>query len=87
MDKPDTEPRLDAVVMRFVDAPMGCRFRYKTSSPELGRTWIKVGIEGTGIVAEYDQRWMQTKNWYGQQICAFVDTEEQMRTMEIEVLG
>lgn len=77
----------DFVVMRFIDAPMGCRFRYKTSNPSLSRTWIKLGIDGTGIIGEYDSRWMQTKNWHGQQVCSFADTEEQMRSMEIEVLG
>lgn len=76
----------ESVTMKFMDAPMGCRFRYKTSSPALQRVWIKLAIDGTGKIAEYDPRWMQTPNWNGQAICSFADTEEQMRSWEIEVL-
>jgi hypothetical protein len=74
-------------VMKFIDAPMGCRFRYVTNPPGLSRTWIKLSIDGSGIVAEYDRRWMEQRNWLGQQICSFADSEHDMRTMEIEVLG
>jgi hypothetical protein len=75
------------IVMRFIDAPMGCRFRYKASDPQLARIWIKLDIRGTGGIAEYNPQWMKTPNWNGQQICSFADTEEEMRAMEIEVIG
>lgn len=73
------------VVMPFIEAPMGCRFRYV--SPKSDRVWIKLGIEGCGTIAEYDPRFALTRNWNGQQFCSFADTEEQMRTLEIEVLS
>ena len=94
-DEPNTETgrRIDlaaakttpdgAVVMRFIDAPMGCRFRYHCSE----QIWIKLSIYDIGIIAAYDPRWMQTPNWHGQQICSFAESEDEMRTLSIEVLG
>jgi hypothetical protein len=74
-------------VMKLMDAPVVCRFRYATNPPGLSRVWIKINSQGCGTIAEYDQRFMQQANWRGQNILAFADSEDAMRTLEIEVMG
>ena len=73
----------DPVLMRFFDAPLGCRFRH----PGSDRVWIKLSDDDCGLIAEYDARHIQRAVWYGQQICSFAETLEDVRTLEIEVLG
>lgn len=74
------------VVMKFIDAPMGCRFQYIPDSKK-DPVWIKLGIDGAGLIAECDPKLMKTPNWTGQMIAAFAESEEQMRRVSIKVLG
>ena len=72
------------VVMLFSDAALGCRFRYLNEAG--GKIWIKISDDNCGLVAEYDAASMQYPKWSGQQLCSFADSEEEMRSMKIEVL-
>lgn len=68
-------------IMKFPELALGARFRY-LKQPN-GRIWIKINEDGCGLIAEYDVKYIVDKNWTGQQICSFCDTEDQMNELEL----
>ena len=75
-----------SAVMRFVDAPLGCKFRFIDPIDMFaGRVWIKCSHSDLGLIAEYDSDRM-IEAGCNQRVFKPAETEHQMRTLEIEVL-
>lgn len=72
------------VKMRFIDAPIGCLFKYDLDSDYI---WIKINHYGHGFVAEYDPQRTKEPNWVGQIICSFTDDLYKGLEREIFVVG
>jgi hypothetical protein len=75
----------EPVVMKFIDAPLGCRFRYPGSFN--ARLWIKLSNDSGGLIAEYHPVVIRTPQWSGQSVCSFAISPDGMDEMFIEVVG
>lgn len=67
--------------MKFKELALGARFKYAGGKD----IWIVIDRAGCGIIAEYDPVRIKHKNWVGQAICSFSDTEEEMGELEVEL--
>jgi hypothetical protein len=67
------------LLKKFFELPKGTRFRYPGSK----RTWVVLERHGCGLVAGYEPH---DGALAGQSICAFANSEEECRAMEVEVV-
>lgn len=66
------------IIRKFHDLPLGTRFCYIGGKDE----WVIIERHGCGLVARYQPH----DGWAaGQSICSFADTEEECRSMKVEV--
>lgn len=72
--------REEIQTMTFNEMAYGARFSY-INDPET--VWIKLGDEGYGTIARYDEKYIKHKNWTGQQICSFGDNTDELETLEV----
>ena len=69
-------PRL---VRKFFDLPLGTRFRYPGSKT----VWVSLERHGCGKIAE----WTDVDQWHVMQsICSVAESEEECRTIEVELV-
>jgi hypothetical protein len=73
------------VVMKFIDAPLGCRFKYLGAA--YAAIWIKLSDERFGLIAEYHPEFIRTPKWVCQKIYSFAESKEELQTLRIEVIG
>jgi hypothetical protein len=70
----------EPVIRKFIDLPLGTRFRYLGGKD----IWVVLERHGCGLVAGYQPH----DGWVaGQSICSFADTEEQCKSLEVEVVS
>lgn len=72
-------PATPPLVKKYFDLPKGTRFRY----PGGKRIWVALERHGTGLVAGYEPH---DGALLGQSICSFADSEDECRSMEVEVV-
>ncbi len=73
------------VVMKFIDAPLGCRFKYIGAA--YATIWIKLSDERFGLIAEYHSEFIKTPKWVCQKIYSFAESKDELQTLRIEVIG
>lgn len=77
-----TDPNVSSkapIIKKFFELPLGTRFKYIGGKD----VWVSLARHDVGTVARYEPH-----DGYlaGQSICAFADSEEECRTMEVEVV-
>lgn len=74
----------ESIVMKFTQLPLGARFKYLGKYPDIttdglvSQIWIKLSNEDCGLIAEYDRIYIRHRDWFGQKVCSFADTPEQL---------
>jgi hypothetical protein len=67
------------LVRKFFDLPLGTRFRYVGSDT----VWVSIDRSGCGTIA----KWAGIESSPAMQsICAFAETKDECRTLEVEVV-
>lgn len=76
---PDGGLRSTAIVRKFFDLPLGTRFRYPGSKT----VWVSLERHGCGKIA----KWTDVDQWHVMQpICSVAESEEECRTIEVELV-
>jgi len=70
------------VSQRFIDLPLGAKFMYVDSD----KIWIKISNADTGIIAEYDEKFMCEK-WTGQSIASAFDNRADFSNAKVIPIG
>lgn len=69
-------------IMKFIDLPLGARFKYLNDSQNL--QWIKISHGGS--IAEYREDLMD-KKWPGQAVYKITENDSEVRTIQVEAIG
>jgi len=75
----NSDKKAEPKLARFVDLPLGTRFRYRCSKS----TWVVLENHGRGLIA----KWYGSDHQGTQEVCSFAYTEEECVNAMVEVVG